>query len=204
MTRSIAHSANFLLARAATENEREPDWPATARCRRCGANTWRVVTPDGEDVVLDTAPIEVELGGHCDGDVRRVRSSVIWKEACVVDGWRLEDPVEAVGSWLWGATSATLAQALVEPLYSEHVYTCSAASEREVRSMVAGSPRATAVAARGAKTPKRPRTTVHVARVEAQLPRIEQQVVRIEAQLPAAPRGNILRLPAVQLSLWGG
>lgn len=190
MTRSIAHSANFLLARAAADNEREPDWPTPVRCRKCGANTWRVVTPDGENLVLDTEPIEVELGGQCDGDVRRVRSSVIWKEAQVVDGWRLEDPVEAIGDWLWGATAATLAQALVEPLYSEHVYTCSAASEREVRSLAAGSPRATAVAAPSAKTPK--------------LPPIEVQVAQVEAQLSAAPRGNILRLPAVQLSLWGG
>jgi hypothetical protein len=182
MTRSIVHSEKFLLARASTDNEREPDWPPTTRCRRCGADTWRVVTPDGEDIVLDTAPLEVELGGRCDGDVRRAKSSIFWKEARFVDGWRLEDPVEGIGQWLWGATSASLAQALVEPLYSEHVYTCSGAHEREVRSLV--------TAVRG------PKETTH--------PRPSELVVHVEPQLPAAQHTSLSRLSAEQLSLWGG
>lgn len=143
MKRPIAHTQRFLQARAAAENDREPDWPASTRCSRCGADIWRVVTPDGDDIELDSEHIEVEVGGRIDGDVRRARASFVWKEAQRVDGWRLEDPVEAMSGWLWGATPTPLAQALVEPLFSEHVYSCSRASEREIRSLVAAAPRPT-------------------------------------------------------------
>lgn len=137
MPKAIEHTQGFLQARAAAENDREPDWPAVHTCRRCGGDIWRVVTQDGDDIELDSEVIEVEVGGKCDGDVLRARSSVFWPQARVVDGWRLEEPVEACVGWLWGATPAALARGLVEPLFSEHVYLCSHASEREIRSLVA-------------------------------------------------------------------
>jgi hypothetical protein len=130
-----------------------PEWPEEHQCRRCGAVVWRVMREDGEDVELDTTPIETHL---ILGKVRvrdegyyRVDNEhpLAWKRA---QCWRLDDPQyvhasewivdrELGDSWMWFASRVPLTVDDPGLIFSEHYHLCGAVSERSARSSLTSS-----------------------------------------------------------------
>lgn len=123
----------------------EPEWPDVHRCEECSADAWQVLAPDGREILIDVEPLDVV----CDGGVwlRANGHGVVRK----VDGYSIPEPQwirerrvspksisvacdwEPAG-WVWSVKrqSLTAAGASGCAVYSEHKYTCSKTSPRQL------------------------------------------------------------------------
>jgi hypothetical protein len=122
-----------------------PEWPNTHECPRCRQAVWSAISRDGSDVLLDTIPMETQLVVDDSGSSERVRAPGFFRLPSTrrISGWRLHDPSRIVTceyipdlpageTWLWHASKIALTVDNMEALYSEHVYTCSAAPAKMV------------------------------------------------------------------------